>query len=267
MIKNELVTEAIEYILLHIWDGVTLEEVAEHCYMSVSHLSRVFKMQTGESVYAFIKRIKMEQSALKLKMEMDRDITEIGADYGYSSSNYSSAFSQYHKKSPSTFRNEIMKNSKETERIRKEIDSKIRIEVKPDYLVMYERSIGNYEDMKVEWCQFVERYQSDINRDTIFFERCFDDPTITKKDRCVYDICMTTNTPKKYKNICTLKGGKFVVYPYKGGIDGIFTINQQLIGIWFPASHYEIDERYSYDQYYKVEKNGYMEFDICIPIK
>lgn len=267
MIENEIVTEAIEFILLHIWENVTLEDVAEHCHMSVSHFSEIFKKQTGESVYAFIKRIKMEQSAMKLKMEADRSITEIGADYGYSSSNYSSAFSQYHKKSPSVFRSELIHKRESKQDIVDRIDSQIRIEVKPDYQVMYERTIGNYMDMKDAWCKFVEKYGKSFTKDTILFERTFDDPTIADRDRCIYDICMSTNTPEKYKNTCILQGGKFVVYPYKGYINRIYSLNQELVGIWFPANHYEIDERYSYDQYHKVEDDGYMEFDICIPIK
>jgi AraC family transcriptional regulator len=267
MIENKIVTEAIEYILLNIGDNITLEKVADHCHMSVSYFSKIFKEQTGQSVYAFIKRIKMEQSAMRLKMESDRDITDIGADYGYSSSNYSSAFSQYHKKSPSVFRNNVQIRQEEVQMIIDAINAKIRIEIRPDYLVIYERSIGNYKEMKEAWCWFTDKYQDDIDEDTIFFERTFDDPTITNTDRCIYDICMTTKTPEKYKNRCILEGGKFVVYTYKGYLDNIFPLNQQLVSIWFPASHYQIDDRYSYDRYYKVEEDGYMEFDICIPVK
>ena len=91
MIKNSIVTEAMEYIFLNIWRNVTVDDIADHCHVSVSYLEKLFRAQTQQSVYAFMKRIKMEQSAMKLKMEADRSITEIGEDYGYSSSNYSSA--------------------------------------------------------------------------------------------------------------------------------------------------------------------------------
>lgn len=102
---------------------------------------------------------------------------------------------------------------------------------------------------------------------TTLFERTFDDPTITDKNKCIYDICMSTHTPEKYENSCILAGGKYAVYPYKGYLKDIFPLNQQLVGIWFPRSQNEIDERYSYDQYYRVDPDGYMEFDICFPIK
>lgn len=267
MINNEIVSDAIEYILLHIGENITLEEVADHFYMSVSYFSRIFKEQTGQSVYAFIKRLKMEQSAMKLKMEAERSITDIGEDYGYSASNYSVAFHQYHKKAPSSFRRGWQQVSEDTRTILQDLNAKIRIETRPKYTVMYERTIGNYKDLEIAWCTFMEKYQNDIDVDTIFFERTFDDPTICNEDQCIFDICMSVKDVSKYKNISVLHAGKYAVYPFCGYLEEIYPINQQLVAIWFPASHYELDNRYAYDQYYKVESDGYMEFDICIPVK
>lgn len=267
MIENVVVSEGIEYILNHLWQNITLEEVADYCHMSVSRFSTIFKEQTGESVYAFIKRLKMEQSALRLKVEASKNITDIGETYGYSASNFSWAFSQYHKKTPSKFREDINLNQKETDKIIKELDEIIYYETKPDYEVMYERYIGSYDELKKRWCEFTEKYKDDIDGNTIFFERTFDDPTITDFNKCIYDICMTTRHISNYENSCVLKGGKFAVYPFKGFINEIFPIHQKLIGVWFPAKKLELDERYSYDQYHMVREDGYMEFDICIPIK
>ena len=104
MITKEAVNQAIDYILQHIGEELTLEDVAGYCHFSKYYFSRLFKEQTGESVYGFIKRVKLEQSAFRLKTEQDRRITEIGADYGYSSSNYSSAFRQHYRMAPIDFR-------------------------------------------------------------------------------------------------------------------------------------------------------------------
>lgn len=267
MIENAIVSEGMEYILQHLAENITLEDVAAHCHMSVSRLSTLFKEQTGESIYAFIKRLKLEQSAFRLKLETDKTITEIGETYGYSASNYSWAFRQQHKKTPSEFRMGMYDSLEDMEVIIEKMDRKICFKTKPDYEVMYERYIGNYEDLKNNWCKFHEKYQEDINEDTIFFERTFDDPSITDKNHCIYDICMTTKRLEKYENTCVLKGGKFAIYPFQGYIKDIYQIHQQLLGIWFPAKHLELDVRYSYDQYNLVREDGYMEFDICIPVK
>lgn len=265
-IKNDKITEAIEYILLHIGEGLTLESIASHLNMSVSNFCRQFKKQTGQSVYSFIKKLKLEQSAMRLKMEKGRSITDIGEDYGYSASNFSTVFSQIYNLSPTEFRETVHKTTKEADRIYQELNGKIRIEERPEYLVTYERSIGNYSELKVAWCKFVEKYKSYASN-AIFFERTFDDPSITDKDKCIFDICMSIENKTGFPNTCTISGGKYAVYPFKGCLNEIYALNQQIVGIWFPKSNYTIDERYSYDQYHLVREDGYMEFDICLPIK
>lgn len=89
MISNQLVIKSIDYIIRHLDEEILIEDVADYCYLSKYYFSRIFKAETGESIYAFIKRLKMEQSAFKLKVEKDKLITDIGYDYGYSPSNYS----------------------------------------------------------------------------------------------------------------------------------------------------------------------------------
>ena len=113
MITNESVNQAIDYILRHMEEDVTLDDVAEYCHFSKYYFSRLFKEQTGESVYAFIRRLRLEQSAFRLKTEQERRITEIGADYGYSSSNFSSAFRQHYRMAPAVFRKKCRRSSME----------------------------------------------------------------------------------------------------------------------------------------------------------
>jgi AraC family transcriptional regulator len=59
MIIKEVINQAIDYILGHIEEELTLEDVAGHCHLSKFYFSRLFKEQTGESVYGFIKRVKL----------------------------------------------------------------------------------------------------------------------------------------------------------------------------------------------------------------
>jgi len=104
MIKRDLISRSIDYMLQHLDEGITIKEVANHFNYSESYFSRVFKSVTGESVYAFIKHLKLDQSAIDIKLKPHKAITDIGLDYGYSSSNYSSAFRQHYNLSPTEFR-------------------------------------------------------------------------------------------------------------------------------------------------------------------
>ena len=113
MIENEVINRAITYIMEHIGEDIAVEDVADYCHFSKYYFNRLFRKETGESVYAFIKRVKMEQSAFRLKVERGKSVTDICNDYGYSSSNYSSAFKLHHHMSPADFRKSIAKRSLE----------------------------------------------------------------------------------------------------------------------------------------------------------
>lgn len=69
MIKKELVNQSIDYIIQHIDDNLTIKDVADHFHFSKYYFCRSFKEATGESVYEFIKRLKLDQSAINIKLE------------------------------------------------------------------------------------------------------------------------------------------------------------------------------------------------------
>ena len=81
-----------------------LIDVAKHCSYSKYHLTRMFKEDTDEALYQFIKRVRIERSAWLLKVEKERSITDIGQSYGYSSSNFATAFKKHLDISPADYR-------------------------------------------------------------------------------------------------------------------------------------------------------------------
>ncbi|MEE1250903.1 MAG: GyrI-like domain-containing protein [Lachnospiraceae bacterium] len=277
MIRSEVVNHAIEYILEHAKENITVDEVAEYCHFSKFYFSRLFKAETGESVYAFIKRVKMDQSAFRLKIEKERSITDISSDFGYSSSNYSSAFRGQYRVSPSDFRKDSYRRSvecplfcqagKEMETFA-ECDSKITIEMLPEYFVIYERWIGNYGDLKQDWQFFLDKYKDYINEKTLLMELTMDDPMITGEDRCLYEICISADKSCPLENTRILPGGKYAVYHFKGYTREIYAAYQGIHNVWLPQSGCQIDKRYSFEIYRSVDCDTmYMEIDFCIPIK
>lgn len=277
MITNEIINQAINYIMAHINEDIQVDDVAEYCHFSKFYFSRMFKNETGESIYAFIKRVKMDQSAFRLKVERDKSITDIGLDYGYSASNYSTSFKQFHKSSPAQFRKDIFDRSLEHPFFHnkvnliesfEECDSKITIENFKDKQVIYERKIGNYHDLGYDWCEFIEHYNMYADENTILLERTYDDPSITDSDKCLYDLCMTYSCDCQLENVCTIEGGRFAVYHFTGYAYEIYAAYQSVFNVWLTQTEYEIDERYGFDIYREIdEENGYMVIDICIPIR
>ena len=277
MIKKELINQSIDYIIQHFNQDISVKDVADHFHFSEYYFSRSFKEVTGESVYGFIKRLKMDQSAVDLKLVKDKPITEIGLDYGYSSSNYSSAFRKHHHISPAEFRKSTnvtgMQNPFYPEGLSgfdtyEDYAGRIQIQELEDVLVIYERSIGNYFELKKKWFQFMDKYQDCLDENTLLIERFYDDPAITGLDSCIYDICMSTDESCGMENITTIKGGKFVVYRFAGKIHDIFCDIQGIFSVWLPASGYVMDERYGMNIYRKIDRdNEYVIMDLCIPVK
>ena len=277
IIKKSLINKSIEYILQHIDDDISIEDVANHCNFSKYHFSRMFKEETGVSIYSFIKRIKMDQSAVSLKIEKDKTITDIVVNYGYSSSNYSSAFSKQYSICPVEFRKAMNSTSVanpfdpseyNTFKSYEHYDEKIIIQNLADFKVIYERYIGDYSEIGVNWYSFMERYKTYIKPSTLLIEKSYNDPSITQLDKCIYDLCITVDEDVELENVTTIKGGKFVVYPFSGFIHDIFVTFLGIFNIWLPRSGYKRDERYGLGIYHNIDrKNNHVIMDLCIAIK
>jgi AraC family transcriptional regulator len=147
-------------------------------------------------------------------------------------------------------------------------DENITIQNLADFKVIYERYIGNYNDIGDNWYSFMERYKTYIKADTLLIEKSYDDPTITQLDKCIYDLCITACEDVELENITTIKGGKFAVYRYNGFVRDIFVTFQGVFNIWIPHSRYKRDERYGLGIYHNIDrKNNHVVMDLCIAVK
>ena len=140
-------------------------------------------------------------------------------------------------------------------------------------VVSYERKKGNYHNLPDEWCTFINKYEHLSSADTLYLESTVDDPSITDENCCMYEMCQTIspNHPalKDNPNILThtFAGGKYAVYHFKGYPQMLYMVYQGVFCRWLSKTGNHIDERPVFDIYRKVEENGYMEIDICFPLK
>lgn len=80
--------QAISYITKHCDNPeLSLQEIADHIGLSVTHFSRIFKTETGETVGDYITTYRM-QKACQLLKETNQKIYEISEATGYSSPQY-----------------------------------------------------------------------------------------------------------------------------------------------------------------------------------
>ncbi|MBC7369312.1 MAG: helix-turn-helix transcriptional regulator [Undibacterium sp.] len=99
-----VVNQAKEFLRRNFAQALTLGEIAWHVKMSEEHLARVFRKVTGQTVFDYLRTVRLE-SAKTLLIDSSQTLTEIAALTGFGSlSLFSRNFSQYVGQSPSAYR-------------------------------------------------------------------------------------------------------------------------------------------------------------------
>ena len=266
--------QAVGYILEHIGENPTVDQVADHCHFSKFYFSRRFKAETGVSPYAFIRRARLEESAFRLKTEPKRSVTDIGWDCGYSSSNYSTVFRQRFGTRPAEFRRLALQaafqhpfcHCEEPLDVLERLGERVQYRNLPPLTVVYQRHIGNYHDLGLQWPGFLSAHRTLRSSRSQCLVRSFHDPAISGSARCVYDLCMTVDPDCRAENLGVLPGGPHVVYPFRGPVWQIYTVYQALFNLWLPRTGRRLSELGSYDLYRCMEGPEYVEMDICLPL-
>ena len=85
--SSKQVARAIDYIYVHIMDRITVNELAAAISISPTHLSRIFKQETGISVSEYIRQRKIDMAKNLLRFS-GYDYVEIAVMLSYSSQSH-----------------------------------------------------------------------------------------------------------------------------------------------------------------------------------
>lgn len=103
-IHSQRISAVKEYIREHIDGSLNREVLADVAGFSVPHFHRVFTAHVGENIADYVRRVRLERAARKLRMGAV-DITEVAHAAGYAThAAFSRAFKQHFGFSPSEFR-------------------------------------------------------------------------------------------------------------------------------------------------------------------
>ncbi len=103
---GHVVNQVKEFLLRNFARELTLGEIAWHVKKSEEHLARVFRKVTGQTVFDYLRTVRLE-TAKTLLIDSDKTLTEIARLTGFSSlALFSHNFSQYVGRSPSAYRQE-----------------------------------------------------------------------------------------------------------------------------------------------------------------
>ena len=101
------INKVTDYIDSNLGREMTLKELSNVAGFSQYHFHRIFAAMTGETLFSFITRLRLERAASQLcALHNAKTITQIAQDLGFSSSAvFSRAFKKRFLRSPTQFRN------------------------------------------------------------------------------------------------------------------------------------------------------------------
>lgn len=94
--SKDVIKEILEYFEDNYYKDIALSDIAERFYINRSHLSRVFKKETGKTFVEYVTSIRMKKACFYLE-NSDKSIQEISYLIGYGDSRYFSQLFNRHK--------------------------------------------------------------------------------------------------------------------------------------------------------------------------
>lgn len=102
--ETEIIIKAKDIINKKFENSLSVKELANNLNISIYKLQQIFKNNTGDTVYEYIKKVRIEKAKYLLK-NTDMSILQIVNEIGYENpSKFSSLFKSYNKMTPLQYR-------------------------------------------------------------------------------------------------------------------------------------------------------------------
>ena len=286
--------QRIDRVIDHLRDNLDrpmkLAELAKVACFSAFHFHRIFGAITGETLYAFTNRLRLEKAARLLRYS-SRSATEIALECGFSSSaTFSRAFRTAYDTSPSQFQKsgEIKKS-----KIRKELFAEseyllpmseaekqaafpVEIVDFPEWAIAYIRVASAFEEDRVrsafktmtDWAK-----SRGIFSEGTLFGMSVDDPSVTPKHLYRYEVCFASPRPftcSEGMSKARMPAMRYAVVKVSGDIKRVATAWDYLFTDWLIKSSYEPEHAPALEIFADKEKAtdwSNFELALCLPVK
>ncbi|NOU97368.1 helix-turn-helix domain-containing protein [Paenibacillus sp. LMG 31456] len=105
--KRKEIVEAQRYVMMHLNEKISMDEMAKRLDLNSSHFSRIFKKETGETFIEFVTRCKMER-AREMLDKSNQSVEQISEELGFDNSSYFfKLFRAFSGMSPTEYRKKI----------------------------------------------------------------------------------------------------------------------------------------------------------------
>lgn len=279
------ICRAVDYINEHLSKSLTVAEIASAAPFSSFHFQRLFRAMLGESVGEFMRRVRLETAARRLKLVPNQDITGLAIELGFSSSqNFAKAFKKHFDATPSQYRDRNVKPPKlmpsesnllDLASEKEALNYDVRVVVREPSKVAYIRHFGSYQDPDVQnafdrpetWAVAREIHTGD------FLGIPWDDTEITPEQKCRFDACVTVPADAwfgKGINCQTIVGGKFACLRCEIVNNNFELPWNLLLAHWLPDSGFQPSDGPRFERYHSdgsQDAEGKWDIEVCLPIK
>ncbi len=240
---EEAILSTLIHIQTHLESDLNLEMLAERVGFSAYHYHRIFREVVGEPVKEYIRRLRIDRAAYRLKIS-EKTILHIAMDAGFKThESFTRAFTRQFGITPNEFRNNFLRASRER---KKQVQPKyitdypvkaepasgqIRLEQVRPIIVAFVRHVGPYDKvldtdspMALLWEELFAWGNANklINTDSLLIGIPQDDPSITPPEKQRFDVCVQIpefRNPSGHIGCQTISAGLFGVSRHYGSFD------------------------------------------------
>jgi len=249
-------------------ETLPLAELARVACFSPYHFHRVFKGMTGESVAEYVRRLRMERAAERLKLGSET-ILAIALEAGFESHEaFTRSFRSVFGQTPSCFRRALPEGRAEapsgvhygeppTRRFRTlNRGGKMKAEIKrmQPMRVACLRHVGPYNEVGPTWDRLTMLLGKEgyLAGNPMILGLCHDDPEVTEPSKIRYDACVAVDEsfePMEGIEVQTIAGGDYAVTVHRGSFDGLGRTYAELYGQWIPRAGREVRNAPAFEVY------------------
>ena len=272
-IHQQKVNQVIDYISAHLHRPLALDVLAGRMCVSVRQLLRIMSSSLNEPLSAYVARQRLERAVMYMQAE-EMSLTNLSEMVGYDNpQSFSKAFKKQFGTSPKAYMNELQARLKT---YAKSDGNHLPAEIceEDDLDLVYIRIIGKYGDSEpyeAAWQKLVTflMNQQAFSEATRFIGISFDDPNVTRPDRCRFYACASVQkkiTPTGAFGTIRLRKGKYAVFTLKGSYSGLKDLYNNInVNFDFVLRHGIAFEEYLNNAYTTKEED--LLTKIFVPIK
>jgi AraC family transcriptional regulator len=281
---NEKYEQAILSTLIHIQthleSDLNLDGLAKRAGFSSYHFHRIFREAIGEPVKEYVRRLRLERAAYRLKVS-EEAILNLALDAGFKThESFTRAFQRQFGIAPNEYRNNSLKASHARKKQvqpryiadysmqddsgllpNRSTAKKVRLEHIRPIIVAFVRHVGPYDHllekgspMSLLWDELFQWGNANqlINADSLLIGIPQDDPSVTPLEKQRFDVCIQIpefRNPSGHIGCQTINAGLFGACRHYGAFDNLAETYMHIYDSLVTTGKYRLRQQAPFEVY------------------